>query len=81
LLFLEGCHVSLTANAHRWRAIGEQVKWLAKMVDRTAESAHDRARLEKRPALMREALAADPALCAAEKKVYSRWISRSNLGK
>ncbi len=59
---------SLTATPHRRRALGQQVKWISELAERTLESAHDRAGIETRSARMREALEAEPALCAGEEK-------------
>jgi len=59
---------SLTANPHRRRAIGEQVQRIAELAERTVESAHDRARIEKRLARLRETLEADPALCQGKRR-------------
>ena len=59
---------SLTASPHRRRALREQVQWIAELAERTLESAHDRARIDTRLARVREALEAEPALCAGEEK-------------
>ena len=59
---------SLTVSPRRRRALREQVQWIAELADRTIESAHDRARIERRLTHVREALEAEPALCAGEEK-------------
>ena len=58
----------LTAGSGRRRVLRDQVRWIAEPAERTLESAHDRARMNVRLALVREALEADPALCAEEEK-------------
>ena len=58
----------LTAGPSRRRALREQVQWIAELAERTIESAHDRERLESRLARVREALEAEPALCAGKEK-------------
>lgn len=57
---------SLTASPRRRRVLGEQVQWIAKLAERSLESAHDRARIDTRLARVREALDAGPALCTDE---------------
>ncbi len=57
---------SLTVNPHRRHGLGEQVQWLSEMVERSVESAHDRARLNTRLARLRETLQAEPVLGASE---------------
>ena len=57
-----------TARPGRRRALRDQVRWIAELADLTLESAHDRARIDTRLAGVREALEADPALCAGEEK-------------
>ncbi len=59
---------SLTANPHRRRALCEQVQWTADLAERTVESAHDRATIDRRLACVRETLVAEPALCTGEAK-------------
>jgi uncharacterized membrane protein len=59
---------SLTASPIRRRTLREQVQWIAELAERTIDSPHDRERLESRLARMREALEAEPALYAGEKK-------------
>ena len=59
---------SLTANPHRRRALREQVQWIAELAERTVESAHDRATIDRQLARVRETLAAEPAWCAGEEK-------------
>ena len=61
--------VSLTASPTRRRALGDQVQWIADLAERTVESAHDRATIDRQLAGVREALAAGPAWCAGEEKV------------
>ena len=58
----------LTANPGRRRALGDQMQWIVELSERTLESAHDRARIETRLARVREALEAEPALCAGKEK-------------
>jgi uncharacterized membrane protein len=59
---------TLTASPHRRRAIGEHVRWIAELAERTVESAHDRATIDARLARVREALEAEPALCPGEER-------------
>jgi uncharacterized membrane protein len=59
---------SLTARPGRRRALREQVQWIAELVERTLESAHDRSRIDMRLARVRETLEAEPALCPVEEK-------------
>ena len=59
----------LTASPARRRALGEQVNWIADLVEHAVEAAHDRATIDRRLAGMREALAAGPALRAGGEKV------------
>jgi uncharacterized membrane protein len=54
---------SLTVSPCRRRALDEQVQWIAELADRTIESTHDRARIERRLMQVREALEAEPAFC------------------
>ena len=56
----------LTARPGRRRALRDQVRWIAELAERTLESAHDRARIDLRLAHVREALEADPVLCAGK---------------
>jgi len=58
--------ISLTASPQRRRALREHVQWIAELAERTLESAHERAGIDARLALVREALKAEPALCAGE---------------
>ncbi len=51
---------SLTTSPSRRRVIGEQVQWIAELANCSLESSYDRARIESRLALVREALKADP---------------------
>ncbi len=57
---------SLTSNPRRRQALYEQVQWIAELADRTIESSHELARIERRLTLVREALEAGPALHAEE---------------
>jgi uncharacterized membrane protein len=59
---------SLTASPNRRRALRDQVQWITELAERTIESAHDRARFERRLARVREALDTDPVLAAGRKK-------------
>ena len=59
---------SLTVSPSHIRALDEQVQWIAELADRTIESTHDRARIERRLMHVREALEAEPALCPGEEK-------------
>ena len=58
----------MTASPGRRRALRDQVRWIAELAERTLESAHDRARIDTRLALVYEALEAEPALCAGKAK-------------
>ena len=58
----------LTASPGRRRALRDQVLWITELAERTLESAHDRARIDTRLASVREALEAEPALCAGNEK-------------
>ena len=58
----------LTASPSRRRALRDQVRWIAELAERTLESAHDRARIDARLVRVREALEAEPALCAGNEK-------------
>lgn len=59
---------SLTVSPCHRRALDEQVQWIAELADRTIESTHDRAQIKRRMIHVREALEAEPALCAGEEK-------------
>jgi len=59
---------SQTDRLDRRRALRDQERWIAELAERTLESVHDRAKIDTRLARVREALAADPALCAGEEK-------------
>jgi len=59
---------SLTDSPCHRRALDEQLQWIAELADRTIESTHDRARIERRLMHIREALEAEPALCPEEEK-------------
>jgi len=54
---------SLTVSPCHRRALGEQVQWIAELADRTIESTHDRAQIERRLMHVREGFEAEPALC------------------
>jgi hypothetical protein len=58
----------LTLSPSPRRALRDQVRWIAELAERTLESAHDRARVDARLVSVREALEAEPALCAANEK-------------
>ncbi|MEJ2362648.1 MAG: DUF2254 domain-containing protein [Gammaproteobacteria bacterium] len=58
----------LTISPRRRRAIHEQMQWLAEVAGRTIESKHDRDRLAKRLADVREALKAEPSVSVEEEK-------------
>jgi uncharacterized membrane protein len=58
----------LTTSPSQRRALGDQVRWIAELAEHTLASAHDRARIETRLARVREALEAEPALCAGKEK-------------
>ncbi|HUS98028.1 MAG TPA: DUF2254 family protein, partial [Hyphomicrobiaceae bacterium] len=58
----------LTARPGRREALREHVQWIADLAERTLESAHDRARIDARLVRVREALEAEPALCAGNEK-------------
>jgi uncharacterized membrane protein len=59
---------SLTTDQRRRQALHEQVQWIAELADRSIVSTHDRARIKRRMIHVREALEAEPALCAGEVK-------------
>jgi uncharacterized membrane protein len=58
----------LTTIPHRRRALGDQVRWIAELADRTLASTHDRERIDTRLKRVYEALEAEPDLCAGEEK-------------
>jgi uncharacterized membrane protein len=58
----------LTASPGRRRALRDQVLWINELAERTLESLHDRARIDTRLARVREALEAEPDLCAGKEK-------------
>ena len=58
----------MTTGPSRRRALRDQVRWITELAERTLESTHDRASIDRRLAHVREALEADPALCAGQKK-------------
>jgi uncharacterized membrane protein len=57
---------SLTTCQHRRRALREQVRWIGELVDRSIESAHDRARIATQLTEVCEALDAEPSLCSGK---------------
>ncbi len=59
---------SLTVSPSHLRALDEQVQWIADLADRSIESIHDRARIERRLMQVREALVSETALRAVEEK-------------
>jgi len=59
---------SLSASPSHLRALDEQVQWIAELADRSIESTHDRARVERRLLQVREALVSETALRAVEEK-------------
>ena len=59
---------SLTVSPSHLRALDEQVQWIADLADRSIESTHDRARIERRLMQVREALVSETALRAVEEK-------------
>ena len=59
---------SLTVSPSQLRALDEHVQWIAELADRSIESTHDRARIERRLMQVREALVSEPALYAGEQK-------------
>ncbi len=58
----------MTTGPHRRRALREQVRWIAELVERSVESGHDRAAILARLARVREILEAEPALWAAKEQ-------------
>ena len=58
----------LTISPRRRRAIHEQMQWIAEVAGRTIESKHDRERLARRLADVRETLKAEPAVSVEEGK-------------
>ena len=59
---------NLTISPSHFRALDGQVQCIAELVDRCIEASHDRARLEKRLAEVRETLATRSVSCAARVK-------------
>ncbi len=59
---------SLTVSPSHLRALDEQVQWIAELADRSIESTHDPARIERRLMQVREALVSETALRAVEEK-------------
>ncbi|MFZ0469225.1 MAG: DUF2254 domain-containing protein [Thiogranum sp.] len=57
---------SLTISPRGRRALREHLQWIAELADRTIESAHDRAQIERRLTHVYEALDSEPALCAGD---------------
>jgi uncharacterized membrane protein len=55
----------LTARPRRRRALREHVEWIAELAERTVASAHDRARIERRLAVVRETFGDKPCPGAA----------------
>jgi uncharacterized membrane protein len=53
---------SLTFSPNHLRALDEQLQWIAELADRSIESTHERARIERRLMQVREALRAEPSL-------------------
>jgi uncharacterized membrane protein len=70
---------SLTSNPGRRRLLGEQVKFVAELADRTLESPHERARFESRLARVRQALEMEPVLFAGPKKGESSPFARHSM--
>jgi uncharacterized membrane protein len=60
---------SLTVSPSHVRALDEQVQWIAELADRSIDSTHDRARIERRLSGVRETLEAQSAMRAGEEKV------------
>ena len=69
---------SLTAGPHRRQALREQVQLIAGLAERTVESAHDRAKIDTKLAHVREALEAEPDLCAMEEKAAESEIIKDH---
>jgi len=59
---------SLTVSPSHLRALDEQVQWIAELADRSIESPHDRAQIERRRLQVRAALVSETALRAVEEK-------------
>jgi len=53
----------LTTSPHRRRALGDHMRWIAELADRTLASAHDRERIDARLARACEAIGTKSALC------------------
>ncbi len=64
---------SLTIRPSHLRALDEQLQCIAELADRSIESSHDRARLERRLSEVRETLEAQSALCAEEAEGIALW--------
>lgn len=58
----------LTAGPGRRWALRDQVLWITELAERTLESAHDRERIDKRLARVRDALEAEPVLCTGKEE-------------
>ncbi len=61
---------NLTTCPNRRRAIGEQVQWIAELAERSLDSSHDRMRIDKRVAFVREVLDARHVLCIGDTQGY-----------
>jgi uncharacterized membrane protein len=59
---------SLTTNPYRRRALCEQIQRIEELADRTIESAHDRAKIEKRLMHVRERFESEPVLYPRKEK-------------
>jgi uncharacterized membrane protein len=68
---------SLTARPRRRRALEEQVDWIAELAERSVESVHDRVRIDRRLASVREVLEGEPASCTRDGLDYKRGENMS----
>jgi uncharacterized membrane protein len=59
---------SLTVSRSHRQELKEQVQRIAELADRSIACTHDRAQIKRRMIHVREALEAEPALCAREEK-------------
>jgi uncharacterized membrane protein len=59
---------SLTVSPSHRHALKKQVQQIAELADRSIASTHDRAHIKRRMIHVREALEAEPALCAGKEK-------------
>lgn len=59
---------SLTVSPCHRRALKQQVQRIAELADRSIACTHDRAQIKRQMIHVREALEAEPALCAGEEK-------------